>query len=227
MSASSPPFSLQHWLERKVGASDADRRIGGDGEMPRADGADAADGRHRRSARSRRKIAEAMFALIRGGDMDPSAAALAETAGVSLRTVFRHFEEMDLLYREMNEKLEAEILPILLTPFAGKSWRDRLSELVTRRAIIYERILPLKVAGNARRFQSEFLMDGYRRFVAMERAGLQAVLPDEIRSDARRFAALEVVTGFEAWQRMRQDQELSSSEAEAVMHMIVARLSDA
>ena len=50
------------------------------------------DGRRQRSARSRVRIVEAMFALIRAGDMNPSAAALAEEANVGIRTVFRHFD---------------------------------------------------------------------------------------------------------------------------------------
>ena len=53
------------------------------------------DGRRQRSQRSRQKILEAMWALMLDGDMDPSAADIAEKAGVGLRSVFRHFEDMD------------------------------------------------------------------------------------------------------------------------------------
>ena len=52
----------------------------------------------------------------------PDAAEVAEKAGVSARTVFRHFEEMDSLYSEMTERLEAEIMPIIgfyLQPSVG------------------------------------------------------------------------------------------------------------
>ena len=182
------------------------------------------DGRRLRSERSRQQIVAAMFEVVSAGDMDPSAATVAEAAGVSLRTVFRHFEEMDSLYREMTAELEAEIMPIVMTPFKASDWHGRLLELVKRRAGIYERLLPFKVASSARRFQSEFLMDDYRRFLNIERAGLKGILPETIQSDAMLFAALEMVTGFQAWQRMRQDQNLRPEEAEEVMRMTALRL---
>lgn len=184
------------------------------------------DGRKARSERSRLQIVDALFALIQEGDMDPSAARVAEAAGVGLRTVFRHFEDMDGLYGEMTNQLEAEILPVVMTPWSSTAWRERIRELVSRRAGIYERILPLKVAANLRRFSSAYLMQDYRRFLTMERAGLNGILPDEIRNDKSLVGALELVTGFQAWRRMRQDQDLSPQEAEAVVLRTVEALLD-
>jgi AcrR family transcriptional regulator len=54
-----------------------------------------ADGRRQRSSRSRERIVLAMIDLIRAGEMSPAAARVAEKANVGLRTVFRHFEEME------------------------------------------------------------------------------------------------------------------------------------
>ena len=55
-----------------------------------------ADGRRQRSQRSREKILRAYWELMLAGDMSPSAAAIAEHAGVGLRSVFRHFEDLDI-----------------------------------------------------------------------------------------------------------------------------------
>lgn len=188
--------------------------------------ADGTDGRRQRSERSREQIVEALFELIRAGDMAPRAAAVADAAGVSLRTVFRHFEDMESLYRVMAERMEAELMPIVLAPFEARDWRGRLSELVSRRSDLYERVLPLRVAASVRRFQSPFLMDDYRRFLRLERTGLQSILPTAITANRTLFSALEMVTAFQAWRRMRQDQGLSPAETEAVMRAIVERLLD-
>jgi len=185
------------------------------------------DGRRKRSARSRERIVDAMFEVILSGDMHPSASRIAEAANVSLRTVFRHFEEMDSLYGEMTERMEAEIMPQVTEPFTAPDWRAKLEELVERRARIYERIMPLKVAGSLRRFQSPLLAENYRRFLEGERAGLRLVLPAEIAVDPVRFAALETATGFQAWRRMRQDQGLSPEDAKAAMRFTVFALADA
>ncbi len=175
------------------------------------------DGRKARSERNREKIIDALFALVQKGDLDPSAAKVAEEAGVGLRTVFRHFEEMDGLYREMGSRLEAEILPVVRMPWTSQDLHGRLNELISRRASIYERIMPLKIASNLRRFQSDHLMLDYRRFLTMERAGLLGILPDHIKTDKMLVSALEMVVGFQSWRRLRQDQELSPDEAEAII----------
>ena len=57
----------------------------------------AADGRLARGQRTRANVAGALIALLREGDTEPTARAVAERAGVSLRLVFHHFADMDEL----------------------------------------------------------------------------------------------------------------------------------
>ncbi|MFU8815537.1 MAG: TetR/AcrR family transcriptional regulator [Pseudomonadales bacterium] len=177
-----------------------------------------------RSERSRAQIIDAMLALIREGDVSPSAARVAERAGVALRTVFRHFEDMDSLYREMSARVESQIMPQFLKPYEARAWRPRLRELVARRAALNEQIFPFRLAGDLRRFQSTFLMEDYRRSLALERLALGAVLPRQLSADPILFAALDMATGFQGWLRLRQDQGLSPAEAEAVIVFTVERL---
>lgn len=204
-------------MQEKVGRT-ADRRRG-----PQA-AAEKADGRRQRSSRSREQIVRAMIELIRAGEMSPAAARVAEKANVGLRTVFRHFEEMDTLNREISAIVEAEILPIVEKPFEGKTWRLQLDDLLDRRAHIYDRIMPLKIAGSIQRFRSRFLMEDYNRFLRMEREGLKRVLPQKIVDDAVLFAAIEMATGFQAWRRLRQDQRLSAADAVKVLKFTIERL---
>tara|TARA_R110000787_G_scaffold84205_4_gene180687 strand:- start:16981 stop:17613 length:633 start_codon:yes stop_codon:yes gene_type:complete len=185
---------------------------------------DAADGRRQRSERSRTQIIDALFALIREGDMSPSAARVAERAAVGQRTVFRHFEDMDSLFGEMSEQIQSEIMPIVLAPYTSTDWHERLVELVRRRAAVYERIFPIRVSANLRRFNSRFLMSEYRRNLILERESLKAVLPKDRASDKRLISALDVVTGFQAWRRLRQDQGLSAEEAHGIMLFMVEQI---
>jgi TetR/AcrR family transcriptional regulator of autoinduction and epiphytic fitness len=55
------------------------------------------DGRVLRGERNREAIVEALLELYQEGDPQPPARAIAERAGVSLRTVFQHFNDMDTL----------------------------------------------------------------------------------------------------------------------------------
>src|ERR1700728_1526736 len=59
----------------------------------------ARDGRVARGQRTRRSVAEALMQLLRDGESDPTAKAVARRAGVSLRLVFHHFADMDDLYQ--------------------------------------------------------------------------------------------------------------------------------
>lgn len=182
------------------------------------------DGRRQRSQRSRRQIVEAMLALVRQGNMRPSAAQVAEESGVSLRTVFRHFEEMDELFREMTTIIEAEVMPILARPYQSSHWRDQLDELLAKRVELYERIMPMKVSGSLRRFQSNYLMEDHKNFLELERSGLDDVLPKTLKTEVVLFSALEMAMGFQAWRHLRQDQGLSVKNAEATMRFAVGRL---
>lgn len=185
-----------------------------------------ADGRRLRSSRSRERIVHAMIELVRAGEMSPAAARVAEKANVGLRTVFRHFEEMETLNREISAVIESEIMPLIEKPFEGKGWRAQFNDLLDRRAHIYERIMPLKVAGSIQRFRSKFLMEDYNRFLRMEREGLKRVLPQKIMSDTVLFHAIEMMTGFQAWRRLRQDQGLSPKDALNVLRFAIDRLLD-
>ncbi len=182
------------------------------------------DGRRQRSARSRRQIVEAMVKIVRGGDMRPSAARVAEVSGVSLRTVFRHFEDMDSLFREMTAIIEAEIRPIFERPLQSKDWRGKIDELIGKRIEIYERILPLRVSGSVRRFQSDFLKHDHEVFLELEQAGLKAVVPKSLQRDHALFSSLCLLLSFEAWRGLRQDQGLTRKDAEAAMRFGVDKL---
>src|SRR5260370_30652909 len=93
----------------------------------------AADGRRRRGEDNRAKIVAAMLDIIHAGDLAPSAEQVAQRADVGLRTVFRHFQDMDSLFREMSVVIMRELHSAAETPFPSEDWRERVVELLERR----------------------------------------------------------------------------------------------
>jgi AcrR family transcriptional regulator len=182
------------------------------------------DGRHRRSAESRRAIVAAMLALVREGRVTPSAEEVAARGKVGLRSVFRHFRNMESLYREMNDVVLAEIVPLAEKPFAARDWRGRLDELIARRAELFERILPVKTAADVLRHSSGFIDSEARRFTAYQREGLAAILPAALRR--KMLDALDLTLSFESWRRLRYEQKLSPAKARAVIMAIAGSLVD-
>ncbi len=177
------------------------------------------DGRRLRSDRSRRRIIEAVFDLISEGHMSPSAADVAERARVGLRTVFRHFEDMDSIYDEMTAELTEAVLPKIMAPFTASSWRARLMESIDRRAEVYEMIFPMRICMMQRRFQSKFLEEQYERDTKLARSSLKSILPKQVTTDRELFGAIEAILDFSTWRQLRQDQNRSVESAKASLRL--------
>lgn len=181
----------------------------------------AEDGRLERSRSSRAKIVQSMLSLVAAGDVQPSAARVAEHAGVGLRTVFRHFDDMDSLYREMSNAIEAKVRPVLLKPFTAGPWRDRVRELAERRVSIFETILPFRISASLKRFQSSFLMQDYQRMLRIERDSIEALLPAAVLARPVDVNMLHVTLSFQCWRLLRHDQELKVADARTVLLRLV------
>jgi AcrR family transcriptional regulator len=189
--------------------------------MGEGDKAQRKDGRRERSASSRARIVAAMLDLVERGDLAPSAARVADEAQVGLRTVFRHFDDMESLFKQMSESITARVMPEVAKPFEASDWQGKLREMALRRARVFEMMLPYRLSANLRRYQSPFLMDDYNRTIKMERQLVEAVLPAELRSDSIGIEALVVALSFQSWRVMRYDQRLSPEHATAVLRRLV------
>ena len=182
------------------------------------------DGRKQRSARSRDKIKTSILTLIRAGIYSPRAIDISEHSGLSMRTVFRHIDDMESLLREIAGDVQKEVLPRFLQPYTATDWRGQLDENIARRVAVWEDILPIRMSASLSRFRSKFLLEEYQQVLELERAGLRSVLPDSIRGDEVLFRALNEVTGIGCWLNLRMDQELSPNAAEAVVRRTVDAL---
>jgi hypothetical protein len=184
------------------------------------------DGRKQRSVRSRDKIKSSIITLIRDGNYSPRAVDISEHSGLSMRTVFRHIEDMESLLREIAGDLQKEVLPQFLEPYSTAEWRGQLDEQISRRAKTWEYVLPIRLSASLRRFQSRFLLEEYTQLLELERASLKAVLPKEIAADEVLFAAVNEAVGVGCWISLRLDQRLSPEGAEAVIRRTVYALID-
>ncbi|HWA62451.1 MAG TPA: TetR/AcrR family transcriptional regulator [Caulobacteraceae bacterium] len=186
--------------------------------------ADEPDGRRRRSLTSRARIVEAMLDLVREGELSPVAEQVANRAGVGLRTVFRHFQDVDSLYREMALTMEAELMEFITRPFQGDTPLDRVLELIERRSQGFERIAPFRRAALANRHRSPFLAGQSDRLSKILRHVLERELPQSLRDDWHRLELLDLLLSYEAWDRLRQDQGLTVSEARSVLERAARRV---
>jgi AcrR family transcriptional regulator len=185
------------------------------------------DGRRVRGAENRRKIVEAMLALIGEGAIAPGAEEVAARAEVGLRTVFRHFDDMDSLYREISARMNEELMPIAAVPLPEGDVRARLVELGNRRARVFERMMPFKIAADVHKHRSVFLTEEHAGIAAFMRKSLIEVLGPKLARDKQRLEALDMLLSFDAWRRLRVDQNLSAAQAKKLVGQMVEVVFDA
>jgi AcrR family transcriptional regulator len=191
---------------------------------PRAARLPAPDGRALRSERSRTAIVQALLDLVGQGILEPTAQQVADRGGVGIRTVFRHFADMETLFAAMDARIQEDALPLLLVEPPTGDLADRVRALVERRAAFFERIAPFKRSGQLKRWRSPFLTRQHETLRRELRRGLLRALPELEHAPADLVDAFEQATSFEAWDQLRTEQRLTRKRAEAAAKRMVHAL---
>jgi AcrR family transcriptional regulator len=185
---------------------------------------DSADGRTRRAARSRAAIEEALFALVGEGILQPTMQEVAARAGVAMRSVFRHYSDMEGLFAAVDARLRLEALPLLHEPNSKKTVGERLRGLVRQRTRVFERIGIYKRAADVQRWRSPYIQSSQRQLIDELRVRLHRWLPELDAMSADVQAAVEMVLSLEAWDRLRNTQRLGRARTVEVMERTAATL---
>lgn len=164
-----------------------------------------------------------MMALVGEGHLSPIAEQVAERAGVGLRSVFRHFTDMDSLFAEMAAKVALQYQPAL-APFVAEDWRGQLVEAIDRRIGIFEELLPYKRAADAHRHRSPSIQATHELTQRLLRARLPGLLPPHLRNETSALDTLDFLLSVETWQRLRVEQGLSVAAARAIVEAQVKAL---
>ena len=181
------------------------------------------DGRRLRRDRNRDAVVHALLALYREGNLDPSADAIATRSGVSARSVFRYFDDVeDLANAAITHQLMdvAHLLPLTCPP--DRPLAERIAAVAQQRAALYEAIFPVALVS---RLRAPFNRAVAAR-LAQNRAEMRAQVANLFRAElaalpdgaaARRLAAADTLASYETWSLWRTDQGLSAADAEATM----------
>ena len=182
------------------------------------------DGRVQRSERSREAIVQALLDLIGDGTMQPTAQQVAAQADVGVRTVFRHFSDMDTLFAAMNERLTEEIRSFFVEEPQTGSLEDRTAGLLAARFRTLEHVAPYMRSAAVQRAHSPFLQAEHDQTVHNMRADLHRWLPELEAADPAVADALELALSFEAWDRLRSHQRLGVRRTRAAIERTVRAL---
>lgn len=186
------------------------------------------DGRTARAHRTRRAIVDALLALIEEGDVAPTAPRIAKRAGVSLRSIYQHCEDLESLFAAASAR-QVEVIMELATslPTEGPLER-RLDALVAQRSTVLERLTPVRRAALVQEPFSAQIRDSRRRMETMARTEVERVFAlelDEVPASERRevAAALDAAAGWGAWETLRS-QGLPVEAARRVLRRMLLAL---
>jgi AcrR family transcriptional regulator len=184
-----------------------------------ADAAVAVDGRRLRRQHNREAVIDALLASFREGNYQPSSNEIAERAGLSPRSLFRYFDDIDDLHRAATTRELRRARPLLeigVEPDAPTAAKIRA--LVAARVRLYDQTVSSATAVRIAAHRYPVLateLAARRSFLRAQIATLFA--PELARGDGVLLPALDVLCSFESYELLRVDQRLSRPKTEAAL----------
>ncbi len=188
----------------------------------------AVDGRSARATRTNDAVVGAFLELIEEGDLRPGARRIAERAGVSLRSVFHHFEDLETLYATAAERQLQRFSMAAALPADGPLG-ERIDAFVAARCRMLEWVTPVR--------RVAVLNEPFSPPLAARLAWARGVARDEVarvfrselaarkRADRRDLlVALAATTEWSMWEALRAHQGLNAAQAARVVRRTVTAL---
>jgi AcrR family transcriptional regulator len=167
------------------------------------------DGRTARRDRNRDLVLDAVIELFAEGQLTPSAADVADRSGVSLRSVYRYYEDLDALVRAAIARHAARVAPLLEISDPGVGPLDaRVARFVAGRMRLYEAVAPTARAALLRAPVNRYLRERLERVREMLRLQTEAMFAPELAAmpaGRRRAvsAAADTLLQFESAEHLR------------------------
>ena len=174
----------------------------------------AVDGRVERGARNREAIIDALLACYDDGLLRPSIPEVAARAGVSVRSVHNHFADVEALRAEVAQR-QWERFAHFLDPVTG------VAELVEQRSAFCEFATPVRRAALLSVHDSPTIARNLARLDRVLRRQLESAFPG---IDADTLDALDLVTSWDAWNRLRTAQGCSVARAKRILTRTIESL---
>lgn len=186
------------------------------------------DGRALRSERTRARIVDATIALVENGDLRPTGPRIATRAGVSVRSVYQHFDDLESLHSAVFQRMLERVVHLLVPVDPALALPERLERFVHRRGQLHEAVTPVRRAAEVHGPFSAVIsgrLGASRSFLRAEvEAAFGAELDDAGADRAELLDALEAALSWATWDGLRRDRGLGVDAAEAVTRRLTRAL---
>ncbi|MEE3328999.1 MAG: TetR/AcrR family transcriptional regulator [Myxococcota bacterium] len=182
------------------------------------------DGRAARALRTRQAVADALLRLLEEGELRPTSRMIAEKAGVSERTIFQHFEDLETLFCVSASRLGDRVFRNLDFISSDGPFEQRLKAYLDELVYLHETVSPVRKASRLHESFSPVLDRSLRSWREALRKGIDLVfvgvlrrLPEDKRPAVREGLAL--IATWSSWENMRTHSGLSLEEARSVLEV--------
>jgi TetR/AcrR family transcriptional regulator of autoinduction and epiphytic fitness len=187
------------------------------------------DGRTVRAERTRQALVDALLGLLDEGVLSPTAAAIAERAGVSERSLFQHFPDREALFEAVALQQYERIWRTLRPVDASLPLGERIDRFTRQRARHYEQIAGVRRAAHLIEHESPSVAGWLATARRAKAADAERVFHrelDAVPADEREpvRAALVAVCAWPAWDSWRSHQRLGVGRARAAMAAAIEAL---
>lgn len=164
------------------------------------------DRRRLRTERGRELVVMALLELFDEGESQPGAARIAARAGVSERSVFRYFDDLDALAAEAVARQISRTRELYATPDGTGDLDRRIRTLVEQRMTIHDRVAIVAAAGRRIEARAPSVADALasRRRLLREQAATQFADELDTVSGRARTELLDAIDATASYEQIDQ-----------------------
>lgn len=182
------------------------------------------DGRTARSVRTRKAIVAACIELVEEGDLEPTAPRVAERAGVSVRSVFQHFDDLEGLFAAVGDRVLENLLGLVMHVDPTIDFERRVPIVVRQRTALLEALSPIRRAVAVNAWDSQEVSNRLALGHAYLRLEVESAFARELlAAGADRLEvlnALDTVLSWSTWEQLRTSVGLDVGAAAGVVERL-------
>lgn len=182
------------------------------------------DGRRQRGERTRQAIIEAALSLQEEGVLVPTAQQISDRSGVLIRSFFRHFDDMETLFKAADDQLRDSYEALFIGGDRDGFLEERVNRAVEQRSAAFEQLKNIFLGTKAQLWRYEMLRKNYARNQRGLRKDLEAWLPELKGLPEVDCESVHAIASFEMWNRLRSEQGLSEKASISVVQSTLIRL---
>jgi len=188
------------------------------------------DGRRARRDRNRDAVVDAFLDLLNEGDLNPGVAAVAERSGVSHRSVFRYFEDLEELFRVAIEHQADRMSELSYLRGLGRgTFDERVEAIIAHRIALYDATENVSRAARLRAPSQPILQASITSTRALAREQARVQFRQELRAmssedSSAALAAIDALLSFEAYDLYRNAQSRSRGRTASTLSFAIRRM---